>query len=483
VPLWEISDLRKLILVTGASGYIASRLIPRLLEKDYRVRVLARRRENLTGRAWHAGVEVVEGDVTQPEQIAAALEGVNTAYYLIHNMAMGRGYTHFEMEGAHNFTSAAERAGVQHIVYLGGLADPNDKSLAPHLRSRMETGEMLRQGKIPVTEFRAGVIAGPGSISFEMIRFMTEAFPIIVGPAWLKNKTQPIATENVVDYLAAALENFDLQNHIFEIGGSEIAAYGDLMLQYAHLRGLKRKLILLPGIPLCLMAFGVAILTPVPRPIAYALIAGLANDSVVQNDEARRTFPSIQPINFEKAAVNALHHLSPAWMERVWEGSSRDAMRMKHEGFFVDYRRIEVNAPSESVYQVITSMGGYSGWPYANWLWQLRGKLDQMIRNHPPFALNPLSLKDMREGDPIDYYRVEALEPNHLMRLHSELCTPGEGWMEWRIDSEDEGSVLTQTAFFAPRGLLGFLYWYGLDPLHRLVFRGLIKAIKRRSET
>ena len=440
---------------------------------------MARQPEQLAARSWANRVELVRGDITFPSTLDAALNGVHTAYYLIHNMTIGHGYTRTEMEGAQNFTLAAKSAGVQHIIYLGGLADANAKHLALHLRSRMETGETLRQGKVPVTEFRAGVIAGSGSTSFEMIRFMTEALPLIIGPAWLKNKTQPIAAENVIDYLMAALENFDQQNRVVEIGGSEISTYGDLMLQYARARGLKRKLLMLPGIPLWLMAMGVERITPVPRRIAYALIGGLAGDSIVQHDETRQIFPNIKLINFEDASTNALSHLSPSSMERVWEGLDRDAVRVKHEGFFVDYRRVEINAPPESVYQILTSLGRQHGWLYANWLWQLRRWMDQRLGG-PGLRGRSNFLK---ENSLIDYYRVEAIETNHLLRLHSELKSPGDGWMEWRIEAFENKSLLNQTAFFAPRGLPGFLYWYLLDPLYRPVFRGLIQAIKHRSET
>ncbi len=471
---------KKLILVTGASGYIASRLIPRLLEQGYRVRAMARRPEQLAARSWANRVELVRGDITAPSTLDAALNGVHAAYYLIHNMTIGRGYTQIEINGAHNFALAAEHAGIEQIIYLGGLADPNDKHIGIHLRSRMETGEMLRRGKVPVTEFRAGVIAGSGSISFEMIRFMTEALPLIIGPTWLRNQAQPIATENVIDYLTAALENSDSQSRIVEIGGNEIITYGDLMLRYAHVRGLKRNLIMLPGIPLWFMAMGVGLTTPVPYPIAYALTGGLASDSIVQHEEALRIFSSVRLIDFEDATTNALHRLSPSSMERIWEGLNNDAVHTKHEGFFIDYRRIEITASPESVYQVLTSLGGGHGWLYANWLWQLRGWMDRLFDG--PGLRGP-SDSSLKENSPVDYYRVEAIEPNRLLRLHSELRAPGDGWMEWRVDAFKNGSLLTQTAFFAPRGLPGFLYWHLLDPLHRLVFRGLIQAIKRRSET
>ncbi len=469
----------KLVLVTGATGYIASRLIPRLLEHGYLVRALARQPEQLAARSWGNRIEILRGDINIPSTLESALDGIHTAFYLVHNMTIGRGYTHIEIEGALNFVLAAKRGGVQHIIYLGGLADPNAKHIGLHLRSRMETGEMLRQGKVPVTEFRAGVIAGSGSISFEMIRFIAEALPLIIGPTWLRNQVQPIATENVIDYLMAALKSFDKQNHIFEIGGNEITTYGDLMLRYTRIRGLKRRLIMLPGIPLWFMAMGVGMMTPVQRRIAYALIGGLAGDSIVQHDDARRIFPNVKLINFEEATTNALRNLSPSSIDRVWEGSDSDKARVKHEGFFVDYRRIEINASPELIYQVLTSLGGQHGWLYANWLWQLRGWMGQKFGG-PGLRGRGISLQ---ENSSIDYYRVEVIEPNRLLRLYSELRAPGDGWMEWQVEARENRSLLTQTAFFAPRGLPGFLYWLLLDPLHRLVFRGLIKAIKHRSET
>ena len=472
-----------LILVTGASGYIASRLIPRLLEKGYHVRALARQPERLGTRAWAKGVEFVRADVTDPDSLARALAGVHTAYYLIHSMAGGRGYTRIETEAAHNFASAAEAAGVQHLIYLGGLADPHASNIAAHMRSRIETGNTLRQGSIPVTEFRAGVIVGPGSISFEMIRFLTECFPILPGPRWLKNKVQPVSARNVIDYLVAALDHPKARGGIYELGGPDVMLYADTMLRYAGLRGLKRRLITLPVIPVWIMARFVSWLTPVPAVIAEPLIGGLQSDSIVLHDTAIHLFPKIKLIPYDLAVNESLEELIPARLERVWEGMGRDTITIKHEGFFITYRRVVVNALPESVYRAFTAMGGRNGWPYANWLWLLRGWLDKLFGGYS-IPLKKDTDMGLKEGEALDYYRVERLEPDHLLRLYSELRAPGEGWMEWRVDlAPDNGSVLTQTAFFAPRGLPGFLYWALFGPLHCFVFRGLIKAIKQRSET
>src|SRR5215216_2441531 len=341
-----------LILVTGATGYIASRLIPRLLNSGYQVRCLARDPLRLKGRAWFRQVEVVQGDVTIPSTLDVALAKVQTAYYLIHNMTYGYGYTTLELDSARAFATAAAEAGVEHIIYLGGLADP-EQHIAPHMRSRIETGRVLREGKVPVTEFRAGVIAGSGSISFEMIRFMTELFPIVPGPLWMRNKSQPIAIQNVIDYLLAALTNPRGRGRVFEIGGPDITAYSDLMLRYARLRELKRSMLMIPGIPIWFMALGVAWMTPVPYPIAYALIGGLSADSIVKHPEALKIFPEVKLIDFDSATKNALEKTQPTSIERVWEDGRPGVKSIKHEGCFIDYRGMQIDAEPEKAFAAL----------------------------------------------------------------------------------------------------------------------------------
>ena len=467
----------KLVLVTGSTGYIASRLIPQLLERGYRVRCLVRQPLRLKTRAWFPSVEVVLGNVMDPSTLAPAMAGVHTAYYLVHNMSSGQGYPHLELNSAQNFVSAAEQAGLEHIIYLGGLADPEEK-ISYHMRSRIETGETLRRGKLLVTEFRAGVIVGPGSISFEMIRFMTESMPVIFGPVWLRNLTQPVAVQNVIDYLLAALEYKGARNQVFEIGGPDRMSYAELMLTYGRLRGLHRKLITLKSIPLWFMAMGVAWITPVPAAIARPLVDGMRSDSLVRDDAARRTFPQICLIGYEDGVNMALSQLRPDSLEPAWTDCDRPVKVMKHEGFFIDHRCEEVASSPEKVFQVVTALGGKNGWLYAHWLWRLRGWLDRLFGG-PGMRGRKSNLK---VGDLVDFYRVEALKEGRLLCLHSELKAPGEGWMEWRVETDGGTTTLSQTGFFAPRGLPGFLYWYLLGPFHKLVFRGLIKAIARKSE-
>jgi len=403
--------MAKLILVTGATGYIASRLIPRLLDSGYRVRCLARDPLRLQGRSWFNKIEVFQADVSNASTLTHAFDDVDTAYYLIHNMSYGHGYTSLELESARNFAQAAETAQIQHIIYLGGLADP-EQAIAPHMRSRIETGKVLRTGKVPVTEFRAGVITGSGSISFEMIRFMTELCPIVPGPLWMKNKSQPIAIQNVIDYLVAALENKNGQGQVFEVGGPEITTYKDLMLRYARTRGLKRNMVLIPGVPISFMAFGVGLMTPVPYSIAYALIGGLSADSIVKYPEVLNVFPEVKLIDFDTATKDALTKTEPSYIERVWDTTKERTQFIKHEGCFI-------------------------------------------LHSKKKIAAKP----------------IEMLRETHN--------TPfGDQWVELHI----KDSFLSQTIFFAPHGMLGFLYWYCSMPFHHLRFRGLIGDIKRQNK-
>jgi uncharacterized protein YbjT (DUF2867 family) len=468
----------RLVLVTGATGYVGGNLAPRLLEKGYRVRILARDPARLHGRSWWSQVEVVEGDIVSPDVVNRALQGVSTAYYLVHNMASGTNYIEREIESARNFASAAFAAGVEQIIYLGGLADPAE-DIGSHLRSRLQTGDILRQGSVPVTEFRSSLIIGSGSFSFEMIRYLTEQFPILFGPRWMDKCTQPIAIQNVLDYLTSALENQACRGKIYEIGGKDVLRYADTLYIYARLRGLKRWLIALPGIPVKMLAALASVLTPVPARIAGPLLEGMRGDSVVCNDSAKQDFPLIQPIGYKDSVSLALDRLSPSCLESPWENGT-SSFTIKQAGFFIEGQQIRLRVQPESVYRVITGLGGKHGWLTLNGLWKLRGFFDRLVGG-PGLRGRRLD-NDLIEGDVLDFYRVEKLESNRLVRLRAELKAPGLGWMEWRIRPQTKGDVLvSQVAYFAPKGATGFLYWYLLLPVHHLVFAGLLKAIGRRA--
>lgn len=467
----------KLVLVTGVTGYIGGCLVPRLLENGYQVRLLVREPVRLFGRSWFPKVDVVDGDILSPDNLSQAMQGVSTAYYLIHNMASGGNYTELEIDSAHKFVTAAGVSGVEHIIYLGGLADPAE-DIGSHLRSRIITGDTLRQGNVPVTEFRASLIIGSGSISFELIRYLTEQFPILIGPSWLHNRTQPIAIQNVVDYLVSALDYKISRGKIYEIGGMDTLTYANALSVYARLRGLRRNIIAMPGLSVNLMAWLIGIFTPIPARIAAPLLGGMRTDSVVCDDSANRDFPNVDLLSFEASVSQALDNLSPSFLESGWENSA-SSFRIKREGFFILGQRIQLPMFPGAVHRAITGLGGVRGWLYMNWLWKIRGSLDKLAGG--PGMRGRRMDSNLVEGDTLDFYRVEVLNPDRIL-LKSELKSPGLGWMEWRIQLQDEGKmVLSQTAYFAPRGLIGFLYWYILLPVHHLVFTGLLKSIARQA--
>jgi uncharacterized protein YbjT (DUF2867 family) len=472
-------SLSDLLLVTGVTGYVGSCLVPHLLEKGYRVRVLVRDPERLHGRAWLPRVEVALGDMLDAGSLKIALEQVTAAIYLVHNMSSGQGYESRELESARNFLAAAEAADIQHIVYLGGLANPQEE-IGPHLRSRLQTGEILRSGLIPVTEFRASLVIGSGSISFEMIRYLTEQIPVIVGPRNLKKLTQPIAIQNVLEYLLAALETPACRGRVYEIGGGDVLSYAQTMLTYARLRGLTRRVLLFPWISDTLMAFFTGKLTPVPSLIARPLIGGMRSHSIVRDGSALEMFPQVQPLAYQDSVLQALENLSPPRLDQDWQNGD-SFCRMKREGFFIENRQGRIEVQPEVVYQLVSGMGGKGGWIYLNGLWKLRGFIDRLIGG--PGLRGRSSKETLSVGDVLDYYCVEAVTPGRLLRLKAELKAPGLGWMEWRTnpDVDSDGTVLSQTVYFAPRGVWGFIYWYFLWPVHALVFAGLIRGIARRA--
>ena len=467
-----------LILLTGVTGYIGGNLVPRLMEKRYRVRMLVRDPSRLLGRAWLGQVEMVTGDILSEEILLQAMRGVHAAYYFIHNMSSGRNYHQREIDSARNFADAAAANGVEHIIYLGGLADPG-KEIGKHLLSRIQTGEALREGSVPVTEFRASLIIGSGSISFELIRYLSEQLPVVLGPEWMSRHTQPIAIQNVLDYLVAALEDPASRGKIYEIGGKDVLTYVETIAIYARLRGLKRPTVRLPGLPVPLMAWMAGRLTPVPARIAGPLLGSMRAESTVRDQAAARDFPQIQPIGYEAAVKLALQDRTPDCLESAWENEI-SSFKIRQSGFFVEGQKIHLNVHPGAAYQAVTDLGGKAGWLYLNGLWQLRGTLDRLAGG-PGLRGRP-DRRELAVGDVIDYYRVEILEPGRMVRLRAELKAPGLGWMEWRILPQPDGGVsLTQIAYFSPNGTVGFLYWYILLPVHRRVFSGLIKALARRA--
>lgn len=478
----------RVILLTGATGYIGGRLVPRLLEAGCQVRCLVRDPARLQGRPWLQRVEVVVGDCLRAETLAAAMEGVGVAYYLVHSMGAGQDFGNRDALAAANFAATARTAGVQRIIYLGGLGDPAS-GLSEHLRSRQETGAILREAGVPVTEFRAAVIVGSGSLSFEIIRYLTERLPVMICPRWLTTHTQPIAIRNVLDYLVAALETPASAGCIVEIGGAEVITYGAMLRGYACARGLKRWLIPVPVLTPRLSSYWVHLVTPVPSVIAGPLIRGLRNDVVVRSDSARELFPQIQPFDYPTAVRLALANLDTGQVETAWtdalassQGDTRPVELVTQEGIILERRRRVVRASPAATYRAFARLGGATGWLYLNWTWVLRGFVDRLLGG-VGLRRGRRDPKDVRVGDAVDFWRVEAVEPNEMIRLRAEMKVPGRAWLEFQVEALDSTtSRLSQTAYFVPHGLSGLLYWYLLYSVHSLIFSGLARRLARLAE-
>ena len=476
-----------LVLVTGATGYIGGRLVPRLLELGYRVRCLVRDPARLQGRPWQSAVEIATGDVLQPDSLAPAMQGVSAAYYLVHSLASGADFHQRDLTAAGNFGAAAQAAGIERIIFLGGLAEAAP-GLSEHLRSRQQTGDALRAAGVPVTEFRAGVIVGSGGLSFEMIRYLTERVPVMICPRWVYTRTQPIGIREVLEYLATALAVPESTGCIVEIGGAEIVTYGEMMLIYAEVRGLRRWMVPVPVLTPLLSSYWVNLVTPIPAAIARPLIEGLRNESIVHDPSAQRLFPQIRPVGYRTTVERALARLLASNVETAWSDALSTSQNdvppvilTTHEGMITEHRQRLVAASPADVYKIFLGVGGKRGWFYMNWAWAIRGFMDQMIGG-VGLRRGRRDPDELRVGDALDFWRVEAVEPGLLLRLRAEMKVPGKAWLQFQVAPRDNGqTLLSQTAFFASKGLMGWLYWYALYPLHGLIFSGLIDQIAQRA--
>lgn len=495
------------ILLTGATGYIGGRLLPRLEEAGEIVRCMARRPEHLRPRVGPE-TEVVRGDVLDPESLQVALDGVDVAYYLIHSMGDAEDFEQRERRGAINFAEAARTAGVRRIVYLGGLGRGGE--LSPHLASRHEVGRLLRDPGVPTIELRASVIIGSGSLSFEMIRALVNRLPIMVTPRWVETTTQPIAVEDVIEYLLAARDLPGTTSRIYEIGGPDRVTYGDLMREFARQRGLRRLMIPVPVLTPWLSSLWLGLVTPLYARVGRKLLESIVNETVVEDPSALHDF-DVRPRGVSEAIRRALDHEDRDFAATRWSdalssvgpagGAARPWGGTRFGTRRIDSRTARVGVPPSRAFAPIRRIGGATGWYFADWLWALRGFLD-LLAGGAGGRRGRRDPEKIRVGDAIDFWRVEAYEPDSLLRLRAEMRLPGRAWLQFEVEPLEPGDVarraeggesgsgsgdggsdgrpasrIRQTAIFDPIGLGGLLYWYAVWPLHALVFRGMLRGV------
>ena len=469
------------ILLTGATGYVGGVLLKELESRGHAVRCLARRPEKLAGLTGPA-TEVIAGDAADPDILATACDGVDVAYWLVHSMESGVDFERADRLAAERFAAAAKAAGVQRIVYLGGLGAEDDR-LSAHLRSRHEVGAILRASGLDVVELRASIVIGAGSFSFDLVRTLVERLPVMICPAWLATPTQPIAIADVVAYLAAAIDLPPGGPRIFEIGGPDRVSYGAIMKEYARQRGLWRLMIPVPVLTPRLSSLWLKLVAPKYSKVGRKLIDGLKNPTVVTSDAAHREF-AIRPRSLAVAVHEAMLQEDNAFAGKRWADLA-DLEELPHryggksEGpRLVDHRHMVVMVSPDRAFAAIERIGGGNGWYACNWLWQLRGWMDQMIGG-PGMARGRRDPERLKPGEKLDCWHVDVCDRPRRLRLSAEMKMPGRGWLEFEVVPRDGDVTIHQTAVFDPRGVGGLAYWYAIWPLHELVFRLMLAGIAR----
>lgn len=496
-PVVEPPDL---VVVVGASGYIGGRLVGDLLDEGFAVRCVARTPEKLDAASWRHRVEVVRGDVER--DLGDAFAGAAAVYFLVHSIGETPDWVERERRGAENVRDAAERAGVRRIVYLGGLGDdqagdahPGEgraRTLSEHLASRHQVGRVLAQGPVPVTELRAAVIIGSGSASFEMLRYLVENLPAMVTPKWVDTRCQPIAVRDVLRYLVDVLGVEQTAGTVLDIGGPDILTYRHMMSIYADEADLRPRLVIpVPVLSPRLSSWWVGFVTPLPRSLARPLVNSLVNEVVVHDHTIEQLCPG-PLLSYRESVRLALGrtragtvitrwadadaagpHAGPAPTDPGWAGGTE----------FTDRRVVTTVATPMDVHAAICRLGGARGWHRGEWLWRVRGFLDKIVGG-PGLRRGRRNPDELRVGEPLDFWRVEAIETGQLVRLHAEMVLPGEAWLEWHIEPDrGTGTTVTQLALFRPRGLWGTAYWYSIAPFHRFVFPGLLDGLIAEAES
>ncbi|MDQ3784738.1 MAG: SDR family oxidoreductase [Actinomycetota bacterium] len=461
------------VLVTGATGYVASRLVPALLECGHRVRATSRHPEALLGR--HPQIEVVPSDMLDAASLREALEGIDVAYYLVHSMA-GKDFAAKDRKAASAFAAATEGAGVRRIVYLGGLGAAGDK-LSSHLASRHEVGEILAGSSVQTIELRAAIVIGAGSVAFEMLRYLTERLPLMIAPRWLNTRIQPVPESDLVDYLVAAATVGVEEDQVVEIGGTDILTYRNMILAYAAERKLRRGIVGVPVLTPTLSSYWIKLVTPIPTSMARPLIDGLKNEVVVTDESATKVFPEIAPGDY-RSAVRRLLGRQVELLETTRPARASE-IPGTFDSIFVDRQWVLSAADPKSMSEVIASIGGDPRWYPLRWTWWVRARLDDLFGGTGLRWERPEG--NLEPGARVDWWTVKDITEDRLL-LRAEIKAPGEAWLEWRVVPHEDGSELRQTAYFRPRGALGHLYWWGLYPFHAPIFRLMAAGLAGRAE-
>jgi uncharacterized protein YbjT (DUF2867 family) len=474
---------RATILLTGATGFIGGRLLHRLEQAVFGVRCLTRRPQALAGRVGSA-TDVVVGDVLDRESLAAAMVGVDTAYYLVHSMGTSDDFEDVDRRAASNFAEISREAGVRRVVYLGGLGSGDD--LSAHLASRHEVGDILRGSGPPTIELRASIVIGSGSASFETVRALVEHLPAIPGPRWLETATEPIAIEDVIDYLFAALSLPGTDSAIIEIGGGDRVTYAEVMREYARQRKLRRRVIPMPLMSLGASRLLLGVLTPVYGQIARDMVESLRNETVVHSGAARAAFP-IKPRGLSESIERALINEDHDFVEARWSESLATSRDCAWGGVAVGRRRVtsdvaQVREPVEEAFAPIQRIGGPTGWYGVDWFWRLRGSLDR-LRGGEGQRRGRRDPHDLQVGDKIDFWRVERFEPGRRLLLAAEMKLPGRLWLQFDLQADDEGTQIRQSTVFDPAGYVGLLYWYLLYPVHHRIFGSMLRGLRNAIRT
>lgn len=471
------------ILVTGASGYVGGRVVPALLERGLQVRCLARTPAKLRAARWFDEVQIIKGSVD--DDLTEAMEGIGVAVYLVHAIGEGKDWVERELHQAQNFAAAAARAGVQRIVYLGGLGDELE-ALSKHLTSRQDVGAALAASGVPVIELRAGVIIGSGSASFEMLRYLVDLLPVMVTPKWVSTKCQPVSIADIVTLLVEAVTTEQPISGVLEVGGADVVTYAQMMETYSRCAGLpKRFLIPVPLLSPRLSSHWIGLVTPVPVPLAKELVQSLVNEVIVKERSACKEL-GVMPLSLEESITRALEvtrdsgaptkfsdadliHFQTNELDPGWAGGT----------VFTDRRVATSRASSAQLFSELSTIGGAKGWYGGQFLWRVRGVIDQLIGGP---GLRRGRRPALRVGDALDFWRIERVEPPKCLRLRAEMRLPGAAWLTWTVETTKEGSKITQTATFRPRGFLGRLYWFAVLPFHHFIFPTMLRRLVANSE-